>query len=57
MHIVFLLEDLKGRDHVEDNIRLDLREIRWEDVDWICVAQDRDQWQALVNMVMNPWVP
>jgi hypothetical protein len=37
----------------EDNIRIDLGEISWEVVDWIRVAQDRDQCQALVNMVMN----
>jgi hypothetical protein len=37
----------------KDNIRIDLREIGWEVVDWIHAAQDRDQWQALVNMVMN----
>jgi hypothetical protein len=35
------------------NIKMDLREIGWEDVDWIDLAQDRDQWRALVNMVMN----
>jgi hypothetical protein len=39
----------------EDNIRIDLREIRWEGVDWIHLAQDREQWQ--VNTVMNIWVP
>jgi hypothetical protein len=37
----------------EDNIRLDLREIMWEDVDWIYLAQDRDQWRVLVNTAMN----
>jgi hypothetical protein len=37
----------------KDNIRMDLREIEWEDVDWMHVAQDRDQWRALVNAVMN----
>jgi hypothetical protein len=36
----------------EDNIRMDLMEIEWEDVDWIHLAQDRDQWRALVNTVM-----
>jgi len=36
----------------KDNIRMDLRETGWE-VDWIYLAQDRVQWQALVNMVMN----
>jgi hypothetical protein len=32
---------------------MDLREIGWKFVDWIHVAQDRDQWQVLVNMVMS----
>jgi hypothetical protein len=41
----------------EDNIKLDLREIRWGSRDWIDLAQDRDQWRALVNTVMNLWVP
>jgi hypothetical protein len=36
-----------------NNIRLDLSEIRWEGVDWIHVAQDRNQWRAVVNTVMN----
>jgi hypothetical protein len=41
----------------EDNIRMDLTEIGFGDVDWIHLAQDRDRWQALVNMVMNLRVP
>jgi hypothetical protein len=41
----------------EDNIRLDLREIGWGGMDWIDLAQDRDQWRALVNMAMDIWVP
>jgi hypothetical protein len=36
-----------------DNIKLDLIEIGWDGMDWIDVAQDRDQWGALVNTVMN----
>jgi hypothetical protein len=40
-----------------DNIKMDLREIGWDGVDWIDVAQDRDQWRALLNMVMNLRVP
>jgi hypothetical protein len=36
---------------------MDLREIGWEDVDWIHVTQDRDQWWALVNMVTYLQVP
>jgi hypothetical protein len=37
----------------EDGIRMDLREIGWGSVDWIQLAQDRDRWRAVVNMVMN----
>jgi hypothetical protein len=36
---------------------MDLREIGWGDMDWIDVAQDRDQWRALVNTVLNLRVP
>jgi hypothetical protein len=41
----------------EDNIRTNLREIWWEGVDWMHFAEDRDQWWALVNTVMNSRVP
>jgi hypothetical protein len=37
----------------QDNIKMDLREIRWGDVDWINLIQERDQWRTLVNTVMN----
>jgi hypothetical protein len=37
----------------EDNIKIDLREIGWDGMDWIDLAQDRDQWRALVNTEMN----
>jgi hypothetical protein len=40
-----------------DNIKMDLREIGWDDMDWIDLVQDRDQWRALVNTVMNLRVP
>jgi hypothetical protein len=40
-----------------DNIKMNLREIRWGGMDWIVLAQDRDKWRALVNTVMNLWVP
>jgi hypothetical protein len=40
----------------EDNIRVDLKDIGWEGVDWIHLAQDRDRWWALVNTVMNFWI-
>jgi hypothetical protein len=36
-----------------ENIRMDLREIGWDGIDWIALAQDRDQWSALVNTVIN----
>jgi hypothetical protein len=41
----------------EDNIKMDLRAIGWGGMDWIDLAQDRDQWRALVNTVMNLLVP
>jgi hypothetical protein len=40
-----------------DNIKVYLREIGWDGMDWIYVAQDRDQWRAHVNTVINLWVP
>jgi hypothetical protein len=40
-----------------NNIKMDLREIEWDGMDWIDLAQDRDQWRALVNAVMNLRVP
>jgi hypothetical protein len=39
------------------NIVIDLREIGWDGVDWIDLSQERDQWRALVNTVMNLRVP
>jgi hypothetical protein len=36
-----------------DNIKMDLREIGWDAMDWIDLAQSRDYWRALVNKVMN----
>jgi hypothetical protein len=57
------LGNLEGRDHSEDMdvwedyVRMDLEEMGWEGVDWMHLAQDRDQWQAVVNMVMKLWVP
>jgi hypothetical protein len=40
-----------------DNIKMVLREIGWGGIDWIDLAQDRDQWRAFVNTVMNLLVP
>jgi hypothetical protein len=42
---------------VVENIKIDLGEIRWDGVDLIDLAQDRDQQRALVNTVMNLRVP
>jgi hypothetical protein len=47
----------RSRRRFEDNVRLDLGEIEWEGVDWMHLAQDRDQWLAFVNTVMNLRVP
>jgi hypothetical protein len=41
----------------DDNIRIDLREIGWGGMDWLDLAQERNQWRALVNTVMNLRVP
>jgi hypothetical protein len=61
MHAIFWFENLKGRDHSKD-IGVDgkilyLREMVWEVVDRIHLAQERDQWRAVVNMVMKLRVP
>jgi hypothetical protein len=40
-----------------NNIKMDLREIGWGGMDWIDLAQDKNQWRTLVNTVMNLRVP
>jgi hypothetical protein len=40
-----------------DNHKMDFREIGWGGMNWINLAQDRDQWKVLVNTVMNIRVP
>jgi hypothetical protein len=40
-----------------DNNKMDLGEIEWDGMDWIDMAQDRNQWRALVNTLMNLRVP
>jgi hypothetical protein len=40
-----------------DNNKTDLRRIGWDGMDWIDLAQDRDQWRTLVSTVMNLGVP
>jgi hypothetical protein len=41
----------------DDNLKTDLKEIEWESVDWIYLAQDRGMWLYIVNMVMVIWFP
>jgi hypothetical protein len=41
----------------EDNIKKELHEIEWKDMDWVHLAHDSGQWWALVIMIMDLWVP
>jgi hypothetical protein len=47
----------KSRRMWVDNIKMYLRVMGWDGMNWIDLAQDRDQWRALVNAVMNIRVP
>jgi hypothetical protein len=47
----------KPRRRWVDNIKIYLREIRWGGMDWIHLSQERDQWRAFANTVMNFRVP
>ena len=47
----------RPRHRWEDNIKMDLQEVGGSCGDWMELAQDRDGWRALVNTVMNLWVP
>jgi hypothetical protein len=55
MRIGYWWESQRERGHWGDNIKMDLREMGWDD--WIDLAQDRDQLRDLVNTVMNFRVP
>jgi hypothetical protein len=60
MHIGYWWESQKERRPRRrwvNNIKMNLREIGWYGMAWIDLAQDRDQWRALVNTVMNLRVP
>jgi hypothetical protein len=62
MHIVYWWESQKERDHREDQdvgVWTILKRIleKWDGVDWTDLTQVRDQWRAIVNMVMNFRVP
>ena len=47
----------KPRRRWEDNIKINLKEVRCGGMDWVELAQDRDRWRALLNSVMNLRVP
>jgi hypothetical protein len=47
----------RPRSRQMDNIKMNLSEIVWDGMDWIDLAQNRDQWSALLNTVMNLQVP
>ena len=47
----------RSRCRWEDNVKMDFQEVGCGGMDWIDLAHDKDRWQALVNAVMNLWVP
>ena len=61
VHTQFWLGDLKEGHHLEDpngdNIEMYLQEMEWGGVDWIDLAQNRDIWRALVNVIVQVRVP
>jgi hypothetical protein len=59
MHVGYWWESQKERPRRRwvNNIKMDLREVGWDGMDWIDLAQDRDRWRALMNTVMNLRVP
>ena len=64
MHIGFLVRKPEGkkglgrlRRRLEDNIKMDLKEVSCGGMDWIELAQDRDRWRALLNGVMSLKAP
>jgi hypothetical protein len=53
---VACMEEMKKRIQ-KDNIKMDLKKLRWQGVDWVQLAQDGVQWWAVVNIVMDIKVP
>jgi hypothetical protein len=47
----------RPRHRCDDKIKMDLKQTGWEGVDWINLAQVRSKQQAVVNTIMNVWVP
>jgi hypothetical protein len=47
----------KPKDRWNNNIKMYLQEVGWEDVEWVVLAQNRDIWRAVVNRVTNLLVP
>jgi hypothetical protein len=43
----------RPRSRWDDNVKIDLQEVGWGDMNWIDLARDRDRWRGLVNAVMN----
>jgi hypothetical protein len=56
VHKGFWSGDLRKRDHLEDNIKMDVEEVGWWERNWNDLAQKRDGWWAVVNEIMNLWV-
>jgi len=46
-----------SRNRWKDNIKIDVEEVGWGGLNWIGLAQDRDSWRAIVNVVINPVAP
>lgn len=46
----------KAQAQMEDNFKVDLKEISWKGMDWIDLTGDRDRWQAVISMIKNLYV-
>ena len=47
----------RPRHREDNNVKMDLQEVCWRSMEWIYLAQNRDKWRALLNAVLNNWVP